>query len=100
MCIRDSACINTFVGGYLCPYGLGSEGMLYRDAKKKEGATVINAEKGTVNTMDLQNDGEDWGAKFLNPANDEVQEYLLNILTAVSYTQLNWAKDRLITNRW
>ncbi len=79
--LKVNASINTFVGGYLCPYGLGYEGMLYHDTSKKKWATVINTASGLVNTMDLQNDKADWGAKFLNPANDEVQEYLLSLLS-------------------
>ena len=48
-----NASINTFVGGYLCPYGLGSDGMLFDDPSRKDWATSINAESGIVNTMDL-----------------------------------------------
>ena len=78
--LKVNASINTFVGGYLCPYGLGREGMLFREADKKEWASVDYLESGITNSMDLLNDNENWGAKFLNPANDEVQEYLLQIL--------------------
>lgn len=78
--LRVHASINTFTGGYLCPYGLGSEGMLFRDATKREWATVLNAEEGRVNTMDLTDDGTDYGAKFLNPANSEVQDFVLTLL--------------------
>ncbi|MEE3429655.1 MAG: alpha amylase family protein [Candidatus Cryptobacteroides sp.] len=74
------ASINTFVGGYLCPYGLGSEGMLFRDKSKKSWATVINSSSGPVSTMDLLDDSSDYGAKFLNPANDDVQDYVISIL--------------------
>ena len=73
------ASINTFVGGYLCPYGLGSEGMLFRDESKKNWATVINSSSGLVSTMDLLDDSSDYGAKCLNPANDEVQYYVISI---------------------
>lgn len=78
--LRVNASINTFVGGYLCPYGLGSDGMLFRDESKKGWATVINAADGLTNTMDLLDDSSDYGAKFLNPANDEVVEYMLQLL--------------------
>ena len=78
--LRVNASINTFVGGYLCPYGLGSEGMLFRDASKKDWATVINSADGLVNTMDLLDDSSDYGAKFLNPANDDVQAFALQLL--------------------
>ncbi|MBQ8501939.1 MAG: family 10 glycosylhydrolase [Bacteroides sp.] len=79
--LKVNASINTFVGGYLCPYGLGSTGMLYRDGDKKEWATVINHANGLKNTMDLTDATTDSGARFLNPANDEVQEFLLQLLT-------------------
>ena len=69
------AAINTMVGGKECPYGLGSNGPLFHGSAKKEWASVINTADGLVNCMDM---GE--GTKFLNPANDEVVEYLLGIL--------------------
>ena len=69
------AAINTMVGGKECPYGLGSNGPLFDGSAKKEWASVINTADGLVNCMDM---GE--GTKFLNPANDEVVEYLLGIL--------------------
>lgn len=75
--LKVNASINTLVGGYLCPYGLGSNGMLYRDDSKKEWAMVINSADGLVNTMDIT---DDYGPRFLNPANDEVVEYLLTLL--------------------
>ena len=78
--LRVNASINTFVGGYLCPYGLGSDGMLFRDGSKKDWATVINAADGLTNTMDLLDDSSDYGAKFLNPANDDVQAFALQML--------------------
>lgn len=74
--LKVNASINTFVGGYLCPYGLGNEGLLFRDPSKKSWATTINSEGGLVNTMDSKN----YGSKFLNPANDEVQTYLLQLI--------------------
>lgn len=70
------ASINTMIGGCMCPYGLGSDGILYDDPAKKEWATVVNTADGLVNSLDL----EDSGAKFLNPANDEVVDYLLSLL--------------------
>lgn len=70
------ASINTMIGGCLCPYGLGEDGILYDDPDKKSWATVINTADGLVNTLDL----DDPGAKFLNPANDEVVDYLLSLL--------------------
>ena len=93
--LKVNASINTFVGGYLCPYGLGYEGMLYRDASKKKWATVINATGGQVNTMDLQNCEADWGVKFLSRTNNEVQEYLLSLLSDLA----KYKPDGIILDR-
>lgn len=78
--LKVHASVNTFVGGYLCPYGLGSDGLLFRDDSKKEWASVANLSGGLTNTMDLLDDVTDYGAKFLNPANDEVQNFVLQLL--------------------
>ncbi len=69
------ASINTMVGGYHCAYGLGTSGFLFDDESKKSWASVVNTKDGLKNVMDL---GQ--GTKFLNPANDEVVAYLLNLL--------------------
>ena len=69
------AAINTMVGGKECPYGLGSSGPLFDGSADRSWATVINTADGLVNSMDMGT-----GTKFLNPANDEVVEYLLGIL--------------------
>ena len=69
------AAINTMVGGKECPYGLGSSGPLFDGSADKSWATVINTKDGLVSCMDMGS-----GTKFLNPANDEVVEYLLGIL--------------------
>ena len=82
--LRVFASMNTFVGGCLCPYGLGSDGIFYRDTAPKSWASVINAADGLVNTMDLQDDKNDYGAKFLSPANDEVQDYILSLIAELA----------------
>ena len=64
---------NTMVGGHSS--GLGSQGILYRDASKKEWATSENLSAGLTNTMDAGG-----GTKFFNPANEEVQNYLCDLL--------------------
>ena len=79
------ASINTMVGGCLCPYGLGKDGFLYDDASKKSWASVVNTSTGLVNCLDL----DDSGAKFLNPANDEVVNYLLNLLADLAAYDLD-----------
>ncbi len=73
------ASMNTFVGGCLCPYGLGEDGILYRNPSLRSWASVVNTADGLKNTLDLTGDG-DTGAKFLCPTNDEVQEYLLKLI--------------------
>ena len=78
--LRVHAVINTFVGGCLCPYGLGSDGMLFEDSSKKSWASVVNTEDGQVSTMDLLDDSVDYGAKFLSPINPQVQDYVLGII--------------------
>ena len=69
------AAINTMVGGKECPYGLGSDGPLFDGTAKREWASVVNTSDGLKSCMDMGS-----GTKFLNPANDEVVEYLLGIL--------------------
>ena len=69
------AAINTMVGGKECPYGLGSDGPLFDGTISREWASVVNTQDGLVSSMDMGA-----GTKFLNPANDEVVEYLLGIL--------------------
>ena len=69
------AAINTMVGGKECPYGLGTSGPLFDGSVDKSWATVINTKDGLVSSMDMGT-----GTKFLNPANDDVVEYLLGIL--------------------
>lgn len=81
--LKVNASINTFVGGNLYPYGLGEQGLLFRDASKKEWATTLNLEGGLTNAMDMTaaNDPNNkYGTKFLNPANDEVQQFILQLL--------------------
>lgn len=69
------AAINTMVGGKECPYGLGSNGPLFDGSMSTDWATVVNTQDGLVSSMEMGS-----GTKFLNPANDEVVEYLLGIL--------------------
>lgn len=76
--LKVHAAINTFIGGNKYPYGLGEQGLLFRDASKKEWATTLNLESGLANVMDVNDDS--YGTKFLNPANDDVQAYLLALL--------------------
>lgn len=76
--LRVHASINTFVGGNKYPYGLGEQGFLFRDESKKEWATTLNLADGLINVMDITD--ESYGTKFLNPANPEVRQYMLDLL--------------------
>ncbi len=71
--LKVHAGFNTMVGGHSS--GLGSQGILYRDASKKNWGTSKNLSIGITNTMDAEG-----GTKFFNPANEEVQEYLCDLL--------------------
>lgn len=78
--LKVHAAINTFVGGYLCPYSLGSAGMLFRNGSRRDWATVVNRSDGLKNTMDLLDSGTEYGPKFLNPADSRVQNFILAML--------------------
>lgn len=71
--LRVHAAINTMVGGH--KNSLGKQGILYRDETKKSWGTTLNLLNGLTNTLDTGD-----GTKFFNPINEEVQEYLLNLL--------------------
>jgi len=72
--LKIHAGINTFSGGNTT--SLGSDGMLFRDAQKKEWATQLLTTSGIVNTLDQNKDG----SKFFNPVNDDVQNYIFDLL--------------------
>ena len=74
--LKVDAAINTFVGGSMNPYGLGGQGMLFRDSSRKSWATVYNLASGRTNCMDLPSDDSHYYAtRFLDPCND-----VLNII--------------------
>lgn len=80
--LKVYAGMNTFVGGCMNPYGLGGQGLLFRDASKKSWASVYNRSEGLVNGMDLPQSADNYYAtRFLDPCNDDVQTYLLNIIS-------------------
>ncbi|NDV96364.1 S-layer protein [Dysgonomonas sp. 521] len=76
--IKIHAAINTFTAGNDYPYGLGQQGLLFRDDSKKNWATSVSLETGITNVMDLDN--KTYSTKFLNPVNPDVQNYLLALL--------------------
>jgi len=77
--LKVHAAINTFVGGNTYPYGLGDpQGLLFRDSSKKDWATSLNLPIGITNIMDVSDDN--YGTKFFNPVNEDVQNFLLAML--------------------
>lgn len=81
--LRIHAGFNTMVGGHSS--SLGSEGILYRDADKKDWATTLNTSSGYLNTLDTENN-----TPFFNPFNPEVQDYICSLLKDLAaYTDLD-----------
>lgn len=72
--LKIHAGFNTMVGGN--NNSLGPQGVLYRETAKREWATQLLTSAGVVNTLDQS----ETGAKFLNPVNTDVQEYLCQML--------------------
>ncbi len=75
--LKVNAAINTFVGGYRCYYGLGDVGPIFDGSIPKDWATMVNTSTGIQSSYDLAESGS---AIFLNPANPEVQDYVLSLL--------------------
>ncbi|MBO9633113.1 MAG: family 10 glycosylhydrolase [Chitinophagaceae bacterium] len=81
--LKIYAAINTFVAGNKYSYGLGQQGLLFRDNTKKDWASTMNHSFGLINVLDLDattDPNNDYGTKFLNPHNDAVQQFLLNMI--------------------
>jgi len=76
--LRVSACINTMVGGYHT--AAGDYGMMYDRPDRRSWGTVDNLPGGLTNIMD----DPEHGPRFLDPANDEVQQYLLDLLAELA----------------
>ena len=76
--LRVNAAMNTMAGGCRYLYGLGEQGMLFREPDKKSWATTLWLDGKLVNAMDCDDDA--YATKFFNPANDDVQNYLLTII--------------------
>ena len=72
--LRVNAGINTMVGGYHS--AIGDVGMLYDHPERKSWGAVDNLAAGLTNTMD----DADTGPRFLDPANADVQAFLLTLL--------------------
>lgn len=81
--LRVHAAMNTMVGGNKT--SLGQQGLLYRDSSKKSWATSYNLQSGIMNAIDA---GQN--TLFFNPANPDVQAYLLQIIKDLaSYKDLD-----------
>ncbi|PWG81752.1 alpha amylase family protein [Pararcticibacter amylolyticus] len=81
--LKIHAAINVFTGGNAYSYGLGSQGMLFREESRKAWATTLNLQSGLTNVLDLtseQDPSNSYGTKFLNPSNDDVRAFLLNLI--------------------
>jgi len=72
--LKIHAGVNTFSGGNTT--SLGAEGLLFRETAKRDWATQLLTESGIVNTMEQST----YGAKFFNPVNEDVQNYVCDLL--------------------
>lgn len=72
--LKIHAGYNTFSGAN--NNSLGPQGVLFRETAKREWATQLLTSAGIINTLD-QGDG---GAKFFNPVNTDVQDYICDML--------------------
>ena len=78
--LRVNAAMNTFVGGYGGYYELGGEGPIFNNQMDESWATVINSKNGLVSTFSDKAEG----TVFLNPANPQVQDYVLGIIAEIA----------------
>ena len=76
--LRVNAAINTMVGGYHS--SIGDVGMLYDHPELKGYCSVDNLAGGLTNAMD----DPETGPRFLDPANEKVQEFLLTLLSELA----------------
>ena len=58
---------------------LGSHGLLFRDPSKKEWATYENLASGITNSL-IRTNNTSAGTRFFNPANEDVQNYIVALL--------------------
>ncbi len=72
--LRVNAAINTMVGGYHS--SIGDVGMLYDHPELRDYCSMDNLSGGLTNAMD----DPEIGPRFLDPANAQVQEFLLTLL--------------------
>lgn len=80
--LKIHAGVNTFAGGKVT--SLGPEGMLFRKPEKRDWATQLLTESGAiVNTLTHS----PTTTKFFNPVNEEVQNYVVNMLEGLAAYQ-------------
>jgi hypothetical protein len=72
--LKVYAGFNTMTGGNQT--SLGTYGLLYRDAGKRDWATQLLTDSGIKNMLDVSTSG----AVFFNPANDNVQNFVVGLL--------------------
>ncbi|MBR4809846.1 MAG: family 10 glycosylhydrolase [Bacteroidales bacterium] len=72
--LRVNAAINTMVGGYHA--SIGDVGMVYDIPSRRSWCAVDNLPGGLTNSLD----DPDTGPRFLDPANPDVQTFLLGLL--------------------
>lgn len=73
--LKVIAAINMMVGGFRCE--AGDRGLLYEHPELRSWAAVDYSERGLVNHLD---DDTTVGGRFLDPANKDVQAFLLKLL--------------------
>lgn len=73
--LKVLAGVNMMVGGFRCD--AGCHGMLYDHPEKRDWAAVDYTSEGLINHLD---DSTTVGGRFMDPANGEVQEFLLAML--------------------
>ena len=77
--LKVLAGVNMMVGGFRCE--AGCRGMMYDDPTKRSWAAVDHKPEGLVNHLD---DTSTLGGRFLDPANAQVQAFLLDMLADVA----------------
>ncbi len=83
--LRVHAAINTFVGGYGGYYGLESEGPVFTGDIPEEWTALDNTADGLRHSLypGVQ------GTVFLNPARDDVQEYIIGLLKELAAYEID-----------
>ncbi|GAB1416630.1 alpha amylase family protein [Paludibacter sp.] len=89
--LKVHANINTFVGGNTSNSGTG---VVYRDAEKAKWLSIMNL-PGAQGMTSIMNDGSS-SAKFFNPVNQDVQNYILSIIAELA---TNYNLDGIVLDR-